>query len=109
MKVDHHVAFPGAQIHQGPILPEAARASDLNPIHDDIQRGRVENGRSGADGGEHPAPVGVVAEDRTLEEIVAGNRPGDLEDIIFARRRADLDLDVVEGVITIYVSERPAR
>ena len=62
---------------------------------------RVEGGAGRADRGEHPAPVGVVAEDRALEQVVAGDRPGDLEGVGLRRGGAHLDRDVVVGALGV--------
>ena len=64
--------------------------------------GGVEGRRGGADRGEDPAPVGVPAEDGALEQVVAGDRAGDLD----ARRRSvaawtHLDRDVVVGALGV--------
>ena len=49
----------------------------------------------GADRGEHPAPVGVLAVDRALEQVAAGDGPGDLDRVVLGRRADDLDRDVL--------------
>ena len=62
---------------------------------------RIEGRRGRAHSGEHAAPVGVVAEDSALEEIVAGDGARHLEGVGFGCRRTDLDRDVVLGALGI--------
>jgi glutamate N-acetyltransferase/amino-acid N-acetyltransferase len=57
--------------------------------------------RIDSDGCQHPPPVGVVAEDGALEEVVAGDRAGHLERVRLARGRPHLDGDVVVGTLGI--------
>ena len=49
----------------------------------------------GADGGQHPAPVGVLAVDRALEQVAAGDRAADLDGVVLGRGADDLDRDVL--------------
>ena len=62
---------------------------------------RVEGRRRRADRGEHAPPVGVVAEDRALEEVVAGHGAGHLERVVLGCRGAHLDGDVVVGALGV--------
>ena len=48
--------------------------ADPDAVHRDVEVGGVEGGPRRADAGEDAAPVGVVAEDRGLEQVAAGDR-----------------------------------
>ena len=55
----------------------------------------LERGVGGADRGQHPAPVGVVAEQRGLEQVVAGARPADVDRVVLAGGVRTVDRDVL--------------
>ena len=61
---------------RAPVLADPAGAADLDAVDRDVRAVGVEGGPGRADGGQDAAPVGVVAEDRALEEVVAGDRRG---------------------------------
>ena len=52
-------------------------------------------------GGEHPAPVGVAAEDRALEQVAPGDRSADLDRVGLGRRVLHVDGDVVRGALGV--------
>ena len=58
---------------------------------------RLERRGGGADRGEDPAPVRVVAEQRGLDQVVAGDRPADLDRVVLARprRRTSMAISLV--------------
>ena len=58
------------------------------PFIADVDVVRVELGIRRADRREHAAPVGVVAEDRGLEEVVARDRATDLDGVVFGSPRS---------------------
>ena len=70
------------------VLADAAARADPHAVDRDVEPVRVEGGPGGADRGEHPAPVGVVAEDGALEQVVAGDRAADLDGVVLGRPRA---------------------
>ena len=53
-------------------VADRAAAADRDAVDRDVDLVGLERGVGGADRGEHPAPVGVVAEQRRLEQVVAG-------------------------------------
>ncbi len=63
----------------------------------DVELVGLERGAGGADGGQDPAPVGVVAEERALEQVVAGDRPADLDRVGLGRprRRTSIAMSLV--------------
>ena len=81
--------------------PTSAGAAHPDAVHRHVQGCGLEGGPGRADGGEDAAPVGVVAEDRALEEVVAGDGAGDLEGVVDARGADDLDRDVVGGALRV--------
>ena len=89
------------QVDERAVVTDASGPADLDAVHRHVEGGRVEGGPGRADGREHPPPVGVVAEDGALEEVVARHRPRDLERVVDADRRAHLDGDVVGGALGV--------
>ena len=81
----------------------AGRAAPADPhaVDRDVDLVRLERGRRRADRGEDPAPVGVVAEERGLDQVVAGDRPADLDRVVLAGRAGDLDRDVLRGALGV--------
>src|SRR3712207_6942020 len=51
-------------------------SADLHPVEADVDVLDRERHVGGADAGEHPAPVRVLAEDRALEQVAAGDAAG---------------------------------
>ena len=101
VQVDEDVHLARGEVDEGAVLAHAARAAHLHAVDRDVELVRVEGSPGRAHGGEHAAPVGVVAEDRALEQVVAGDRPGDLEGVGLGRRGPHLDGDVVVGALGV--------
>ena len=55
----------------------------------------------GADAGQHPAPVGVVAEDRGLEQVAAGDAAADLDGVVLGGGVERGDRDLVVGALGV--------
>ena len=72
-------------------VPRSAAAAPprqtLTPFIATSSRSGSNAARRGADRGEHPAPVRVVAEQRALEQVVAGDAAADLDRVVLGRRR----------------------
>jgi hypothetical protein len=95
------VDLPAGQVDQGAVLADTPGLADLDAVHGDVERVRVEGSVRGTDGGEDAAPVGVGAEDRALEEVVARDGPTDLEGVVDRCGPADLDGDVVRRALCV--------
>ena len=99
--IDVHLAAGEVDQRRGPRPAPPARQTQT-PFIATSSVGGVEGGRGGADRGEHPAPVGVVAEDRALEQVAAGDAAGDLDGVVLGRpRRRTVDRDVVVGALGV--------
>src|SRR5690606_27514987 len=61
----------------------------------------VERGVGGADRGEDPPPVGVVAEQRGLDQVVAGHGPADRDRVVLAGGAGDLDRHPLGGALGV--------
>ena len=62
---------------------------------------RLERRPRRAHGGQHATPVGVVAEHRALDEVVARDGAGHLQCVRLGGGAADLDGDVVVGALGV--------
>src|SRR5207245_8966505 len=69
--------------------------------HRYVHSGRIEHGGGGADGGQDPAPVRVVAEHRALEQVAPGDRPADVDRVVLGGGVDHLDGDVVLGPLGV--------
>ncbi len=83
-------------------------ATHLDAVDGDVEVVGVEGGRGRADGGQHPAPVGVVAEQRALEQVVPRDRPADLDRVVLGGGAADVDGDLLGGAFGVG-EQLPAR
>ena len=79
----------------------AAVSADLHAVEGDVDAVRLEVSAGGADRREHPAPVGVLAEDRALEEVAAGDRSAHLDRVVLRRCVLHLDGDGVRGTLGV--------
>jgi len=100
-----HLA-PG-QVDERAVRAHSPGAAHLDAVHRHVEQVRVEGGTRRADGGQDPTPVGVVAEDGALEEVVACDGAGNLEGIGLGRSGPHLEGDVVVGALGI--SDQLAR
>src|SRR4029453_13801317 len=73
LKVDVDEHFTGFQVNKVTVLADAAVAADLHTVHGHVELIRLEHSIGGAHGGEHPSPVGGLAEDGSFEEGGACN------------------------------------
>src|SRR4051812_7801070 len=79
LEVDGHADLALLQVDAGGVLGRGGGAADPHAVHRHVEVGGVEGRVGGADGGEHPAPVRVLAVDRGLEQRAAGDRAADLD------------------------------
>src|SRR6185312_6486957 len=61
VEVDLHEHVAAGEVDQGPVLADAPGAADLHAVDGNVQPVGLEGGAGGAHGGEHAAPVGVLA------------------------------------------------
>src|SRR5262249_19125830 len=78
VQVDKHVDLPAGQVDLVRVVTGRAALANPHAVHRDVDLVRIERGGGGTNRGEDPAPVRVVAEERALDQVVAGDRPGDL-------------------------------
>ena len=71
------VTSRAGQVDLGAVLGRGAVAADPDAVERDRELLGLEGGVGGADRGQHPAPVGVLAVDGALEQVAAGHRPAD--------------------------------
>ncbi|SIJ87190.1 Uncharacterised protein [Mycobacteroides abscessus subsp. abscessus] len=102
MEVDDDVDL-AAEDHLGGVGVRSRGSADLGAVDRDVDRRRVEVRRGGPDLGDDATPVGVLAEDRGLEEVRPGHRPGDGNRIGFGGRPLGGDGDVVVGAFGVDV------
>jgi hypothetical protein len=57
---------------------------------------------------EDPAPVRVVAEERRLDQVAAGDRAADLDRVVLVGRAGTVDRDVLRGPLGVG-EQLPAR
>ena len=84
-----------AHVDQVAVLADAAVLADPDAVDGDVEPVGLEGGVGGADRGQHPAPVGVLAVDGALEEVVAGDGAADLDGVVLGGGVDHLDPDVL--------------
>jgi hypothetical protein len=84
LQVDEHVRRTRREVD---LLARAVGtgAAQTHAVEADVDGVRVEGCLGRADRGEHAPPVRVVAEDRRLEQVVAGDRAPHLDGVRFDR------------------------
>jgi hypothetical protein len=83
-----------AEVHLGAILRGGAGPAHPHAVDRDVDRVGFEERVRGAHGGEDAAPVRVVAEQRGLDQVVAGDRAADRDRVVLVLRADDLDGDL---------------
>src|SRR5439155_23206142 len=83
------------EVDLGAVLGGGAGPADPYAVHRHVELVGFEAGAGGADGGEHAAPVGVVAVQGAFEQVVAGDRAADPHRVVLAGRAEDLDGDIL--------------
>src|SRR5665647_2067807 len=101
VQVHHDVHLPSQHVDQRSVLADPSRSAHLYSVDGHVQGRRLKRGPSRPDRREDTAPVRVAAEDRTLEQVVAGDRTTDLEGVGNSCRRTDLDRDVMFCALSI--------
>src|SRR5690606_12603647 len=101
LQIDPDIGGARGQVDLFPRAVRAAGGADAHAVEPHVDVVRVEGGIGGADGGEHPSPVRVVAEDRGLEQVVPCDRAADGDRVVFAGGVDDLDADVVAGALGV--------
>ena len=82
----------------GAPTPSTHTGEPLNDTRDPVG---IEGDRRHADRGEHPAPVGVGAEQRGLDQAVAGDQPGGGQRVGLDGRAGDGDRDALGDALGV--------
>jgi len=93
--------FPVAQVDLGAVVTGGTAPAHGHPVDADVQLVGVVRGGGGTDGAEDPAPVRVVAEERALDQVVAGDGAADLDRLVLGVGAGHLDRDVLGGALGV--------
>src|SRR5882757_10306863 len=99
VQLDTDVHSSAGQVDELARVAGRALAADGDAVDGDVQVVRVEGSARRTDGGEDASPVGVVAEQRALEQVVPGDGSSDLDCVVVVRGAADLDRDLLGGAL----------
>ncbi len=101
MQLDADLHDAPGQVDQLARLARRTAPADLDAVDPHVELVRVEGRLRRADRREDASPVRVVAEQRALEQVVAGDRPADVDRVVLARGAADLDGHLLGGPLGI--------
>ena len=101
LEVDRHADLARLEVDRRGVGVRGGLLADPDAVDRDVEVGGVEGRVRGADGGEHAAPVGVVAEHRGLEEVAAGDAARDLDGLVLGGGVEGGDGDLVVGALGV--------
>src|SRR3954469_4625123 len=101
MQIHVYQNLPVGQVDLGPVVAGGTAPAHGDTVDAHVDPVGVEPGGGGTDGAEDPAPVRVVAEERALDQVVAGDGAADLDRLVLGVGAGHLDRDVLGGALGV--------